>query len=452
MKKIFIKISAISVFVLLVGNNSLGLTSEQTSTVQPGAYSTTVSWVTDKPSTSRVEYGNSLPYTDTTIENPDLVIYHKVSISNLIPSTQYSYRVISRDAYGNETVSNNLTFATTQKPPKNQPPQISDIEASTIIGAGPGEPTEKNPQQKNNKQTGAASDNSSQASQLVKKEQPIEKILMDRGGVLLRKGKWQIEPSMTYVHTSANKISIEGYTVLPVLIIGEISTEKVKRDIFIQTLTTRYGLKNNLQVELNVPYRYQHERITVESPASETLRHAAGLGDVSAGIFYQCAYEKGIIPDLVAGISVKSPTGQEPYGQDIGLGTGHWGIKTSLVAVKASDPAILFSSLGYTKNLERNDIEGYGTIEPGDSFDYGLGFAFALNYQVALSFQLSQSVTQKMRVNDNSVASSFTNVVTLKYGLTWSLSKNFSCEVSAGHGLTTDSPDFIFGLSFPYSF
>lgn len=433
-----------SVFLFLIiflDNNSLSLANENKNAVIPRPYSTTVTWVTDKPTTSQIEYGKTPSDTQITPEDTNLVIYHKVILFDLNPSTSYNYRIISKDAYGNETRSENLTFVTSPEPSKDQPPQITDIEASSILGSGPGEPESEK----------TSSGTAQEEKQLIKKEEPIEKALMERGGILLKKGKLQIEPSMTYVYTSANRITIEGYTVLP-LVIGEISTAKVKRNIFLESLSARYGLKRDLQVELNVPYRYQHERTTVDSPSSETIKQASGIGDMSTGIFYQCAYEKGPIPDLIAGISVKYPTGKEPYGHDIGLGTGHWGFKTSLVAVKSSDPAILFSSLAYTYNVKRNDIEGYGTIKPGDSIDYSLGAAFALNYQIALSFQLQQSITQKMRLNHNSVNGSFTNVVSFKYGLTWSMSQNLSCEVSATHGLTTDSPDFALGVSFPYTF
>ncbi|MFH1678279.1 MAG: transporter, partial [Candidatus Omnitrophota bacterium] len=166
----------------------------------------------------------------------------------------------------------------------------------------------------------------------------------------------------------------------------------------------------------------------------------------------QFAYEKGLIPDLIAGLTVKSRTGKEPYGRDIGLGTGHWAVKGSIVAVKSSDPAILFSRLGYTHNIERNDIPDYGSVKPGDSFEYSLGVAFALNYQLALSLQLEELITTKMRMNNESVPGSFTNVVNFKYGITWSVSKDFSCDISASHGLTEDSPNFVLEVRFPYTF
>ncbi len=410
----------------------------------PSSYSAQITWTTDKPSTSQVEYGATQEYVAVTPLDTELVTSHKVTIRDLLPGTLYHYRVKSTDAYGNPALSRDMTFVTLPEPSRSSPPVISDIEAEAVVAAGPDQP-EGQAGQDRPKASGESTD-------MIKKEEPIQKALIERGGILLKKGQMQLEPGFTYAHVSANRISISGYTILPVLVIGEISSEEVKRDIMIETFTARYGIRNNLQAELSVPFRSQYDRVSVASPSSENTRSMTGLGDISAGIFYQCLYERGGIPDLIAGISFKSRTGKEPYNRDIGLGTGHYGIKASLVAVKSADPAILFASFGYTYNVKRNGIENYGTVKPGDTIDYSMGVAFALNYQLALSAQLQQSITQRMRLNSTSVPGSFTNVVSLKYGLTWTINKNLSCDVSASHGLTTDAPDFILEIRFPYKF
>jgi hypothetical protein len=97
-------------------------------------------------------------------------------------------------------------------------------------------------------------------------------------------------------------------------------------------------------------------------------------------------------------------------------------------------------------------VEGYGTIKPGNSLGYSLGLAFGLNYQVALNLQLQQSIVQKTELNHNPIADSFSNVASMQYGLTWSMSKNFSCQMSVSQGLTADSPDFVVQVSFPVTF
>lgn len=404
----------------------------------PDASSVTIVWTTDEPSTSQVEYGEDTAGSRVTASDSNLVTSHKIFISGLKPSALYHYCIESRDAAGNEAQSQEFSFVTLAQPDKT-PPLISDIEAEGVVAAGPVSAEEPAP----NIEAGAGG--------LVKKEAPIEKVLIERGGLLLSKGKLQIEPTQTYAYVSANRISITGFTVLPVLVIGEISSETVKRHILIETLTTRYGLLDNLQLEFKVPYRYQHERVAV-STSSETVRSLSGIGDVEGGLYSQLGYEHDWVPDIIGGISVKPRTGKSPYGRNIGLGTGHWGVKASFVAVKSSDPAIIFGGLGYTWNIKRNDIKDYGTVDPGDTFSYNLGCAFALNYQLGLNFQLEQLLTPKMVMNGQGVPGSFTNVINLKYGATWSISKNLSCDVSASHGLTTDSPDFVLEVRFPYTF
>ncbi len=406
--------------------------------VIPDATSAVIAWTTDEPSTSQVEYGENLASSRLAASDINLVTSHRVFISGLKPSTFYHYRIKSKDAFGNEGQSQEFSFVTLAEPDKT-PPLISDIEAEGVVAAGAASDTA----------TETAS--SGAASNLVKKETPLEKTLIERGGLLLSKGKLQLEPSFTYAYTSANRITLNGFTILPVLVVGTISVDKVKRDILVETMTARYGLLNNLQLECRVPYRYQHDRITVGDNASETTRSASGIGDIEGGAYSQLLYEHNWVPDLIAGIGVKSKTGKSPYGRDIGLGTGHWAAKASFVAVKTADPAIIFGGLGYTMNIERN-ITDYGKVDPGDTINYNLGCAFALNYQLGLNFQIEQLLTDHMEISGVDVPGSFTNVINLKYGATWALSKNLSCDVSASHGLTTDSPDFVLEVRFPYTF
>ncbi len=404
------KILATLVLILLFSSSLVfaeksGAVSDVTSTV--------ITWTTDKLSTSQVEYGIGKSYTNTTQEDANLVTRHRVVISGLMPSTSYNYRVISKDAAGKKATSGNLTFVTLSALAKEEPPRISDVEADQIVASGPESPMQKTPQASSSEPVKKAS--TQEEAKAIKEEEPIKKALMQKGGILLKKGTWQIQPSTTYVHTSANRITLEGYTILPVLLIGEIGIAKVKRDILMETLSAKYGLRNNLQLEMSVPFRYQVNRTVTEGDTikSDITTSDSGIGDISGGVFYQFAYEKGIRPDAIVGLSIKSRTGKSPYGNDIGIGTGHWGIKGSVVAVKSSDPAILFGSLGYTHNIKRN-IDNYGDVAPGGSFDYGFGAAFALNYQLAFSASVSQSLGGKMYINDVAVPGSFTNVISLK--------------------------------------
>ncbi|MDH7481597.1 MAG: family 10 glycosylhydrolase [Armatimonadota bacterium] len=77
-----------------------------------GQTSATITWTTDEPATSQVEYGTTQNYGSQTPEDTSLVINHSVIISGLQPATLYHYRVKSKDASGNPAVSSDYTFTT----------------------------------------------------------------------------------------------------------------------------------------------------------------------------------------------------------------------------------------------------------------------------------------------------------------------------------------------------
>jgi len=79
-----------------------------------GSGSAEITWNTDEPATSQVSYGTSAGYgtlqpsqTDTT-----LATFHDVMLNGLSPQTTFHYKVVSRDADGNEKSSADATFTT----------------------------------------------------------------------------------------------------------------------------------------------------------------------------------------------------------------------------------------------------------------------------------------------------------------------------------------------------
>jgi hypothetical protein len=70
-----------------------------------------VTWTTDEPSTSRVEYGRTAALGAEAVESA-LVTEHRVELTGLTPGTTFSFRVASADAAGNGAQSGTTTFAT----------------------------------------------------------------------------------------------------------------------------------------------------------------------------------------------------------------------------------------------------------------------------------------------------------------------------------------------------
>jgi peroxiredoxin len=74
--------------------------------------SATVTWQTDRPATSHVEYGTTDVYGSTTPLNDELTTSHSVTLTGLKPSTTYYFEMKSQDAGGNEAMSEPRTFTT----------------------------------------------------------------------------------------------------------------------------------------------------------------------------------------------------------------------------------------------------------------------------------------------------------------------------------------------------
>jgi hypothetical protein len=90
-----------------------------------------ITWATDEPGNSTVNYGNSTTL-DLTVSDSVFTTSHTINLSNLTPGTLYYYEVVSTNEAGNETkVDNNggsyYTFTTEQTAP-----QIWDVAATNI--------------------------------------------------------------------------------------------------------------------------------------------------------------------------------------------------------------------------------------------------------------------------------------------------------------------------------
>src|SRR5262245_53315769 len=80
--------------------------------VNPTEATATITWKTDRPATSRVDYGLTAGYELGFVEDPALVTSHSILLTGLTPSTLYHFRVTSVNAYGRSASSSDQTFTT----------------------------------------------------------------------------------------------------------------------------------------------------------------------------------------------------------------------------------------------------------------------------------------------------------------------------------------------------
>ena len=94
-----------------------------------------VTWTTNEPGDTQVEYGSSTSYGSSSALASALVTGHSVTLAGLTPARLYHYRVKSRDGSGNLAVSGDFTF-TTAAAADTTPPVISGVAASNVSSSG----------------------------------------------------------------------------------------------------------------------------------------------------------------------------------------------------------------------------------------------------------------------------------------------------------------------------
>ena len=102
------------------------------------ATSATITWTTNEPSASQVDYGLTTSYGQTTPLDTTLVTNHTVSLSGLTASTLYHYRARSKDAAGNERLSTDATFTTAVAADTTRPVGSITINAGAAATNTPG--------------------------------------------------------------------------------------------------------------------------------------------------------------------------------------------------------------------------------------------------------------------------------------------------------------------------
>ena len=313
----------------------------------------------------------------------------------------------------------------------------------------------------------------------------MESMLEQEHGVFGR--RMVIEPSFTYARFDRAQLNLSGFLALDAIFLGSISVDEIEADILTYNLAGRFGWTERLQLTFGMPFVYRNTNYQSGGAggAGTTLveeDRSAGprLGDVSAGFSYQLYPETRTRPDMVFSMTVKAPTGEDPYGigvievensqgnltipESLPSGNGVWAVSTALSFVKTVDPVVLFGNISYFYNLEEDfdDIASAagdqpGTIKLGNSVQLGLGMALALNESTSLSISYSQRHTSNSRQKGeggsfSTVTGSDATASLLDFGLTYAISDRLSVVTSVGAGLTADAADVQFTMKLPYVF
>lgn len=293
--------------------------------------------------------------------------------------------------------------------------------------------------------------------------QSLDQALLVRGGLLLPSGVLEADNTASYFSMSSDHLTVDGFALLPILVVGDITSQRLRRDILIHSLTARLGLPKRFQMDVTVPYGYVLNR-TVASNSKETSVSQFGLGDISAGLSRQLTLERGKVPDMLANFRFKSATGTNSYdlqSAETSLGSGFNSLQGSLTAAKSSDPVVFFGSLSYTRSLpahhtipvsdaaDPNVTSTVGYLRPGDSFGFQLGSILALNTETSMTLGWDQRFTQETKLDGVRLPASYLVEGTLRIGTSYMYAPNRMVDLSFGVGLTPDTPNLQLSVGFP---
>lgn len=305
----------------------------------------------------------------------------------------------------------------------------------------------------------------------------IASITADRG-IVTRPGRFTIEPSFSHAHSNATQVAVEGYTVIPALLVGLINISEIQRDIFVGAMSLKYGFTSRFEAGVRVPYlsisEDLREREIFRGTPVDTLRESSGdgLGDVELSFRYQLNDGIGGWPYLIGTFRAKAPTGDGPYDVErrvitddgnnpIGVelakrptGSGFWSVEPGLSFIYPTDPAVLFGSLSYVWTIkEEQGFENGGTVNPGDVVRLGFGMGFAFNERTSFSLGYDHSVIGKTTFEHGNdlFAANFDRIQvgSLAFGLSHRVSPSTTLSLTVAIGVTDSAPNSEITLKLP---
>lgn len=122
------------------GSGEIGISEDQTFTtdaspvdiiisevlVNPDVSTALITWTTDVPATSEIEYGTSQSYELGTIANGNLVTSHVLELTSLSPTTTYHFKIKADDGLGGSAETGDLEFTTASPPVVDLSGLVSD--------------------------------------------------------------------------------------------------------------------------------------------------------------------------------------------------------------------------------------------------------------------------------------------------------------------------------------
>ena len=244
----------------------------------------------------------------------------------------------------------------------------------------------------------------------MERDRPPEvAVLGSEGSVVTRKGQLTGELQFDYARADRNRALFRGIEIVESVLVGEFNINESRQDIITGSAALRYGLTDRLELGVRLPFVQRWDTSVLVPVQGSTNNDAAreidsstsgnGIGDIEMSARYQILTGRRGLPYLVGNLQVVAPTGSDPFSirrlatgeaTKAATGAGFWGVSPSVTAILPSDPAVLFGTIGYTRNFGRN-VDTVITpvrinyVKPGDALSFSAGIGIALNERTSIN-------------------------------------------------------------------
>ncbi|HEX9282593.1 MAG TPA: hypothetical protein VF882_02285 [Gemmatimonadales bacterium] len=285
--------------------------------------------------------------------------------------------------------------------------------------------------------------NDTEAKRAAAADRALERTLVQKGGLLLRPGRVEIVPQVSYAHSDGDA---------PPAASRDGAAFGARTDLFSGRLTLRLGLPLAFQVEASAPFVYM--RITPGS--DDALARAAeggGLGDARLGLTWHALRGRSKIPDVLLGGFWKSRSGRTPLDDPdvrVPLGTGVEQFGGTIALVKAIDPIVLLATGSYAVSVARWVPTGW--FRAGNEFGGSAGAVLAVSPETSLSFAFEAGHARPYQLYGQRVYRSDRTSAVFRVGVATLASRSGFLQVNVGMGLTSDVPQFELAVATPFQF
>ena len=332
---------------------------------------------------------------------------------------------------------------------------------------------------------GAASIESVGARPADRDRPPEVAVLGSEGSVVTRKGQLTAEVQFDYARADRNRALFRGIEIVESVLVGEFNINESRQDIITGSLAARYGVTDRLELGIRAPFVQRWDTSVLVPVQGSTNNDIAreidssaqgrGLGDIELSARYQILTGRRGLPYLVGNLQVVAPTGTDPFSiprlssgeaTEAATGAGFWGISPSLTAILPSDPAVLFGTIGYTRNFGRNvDTQiapvRINYVKPGDALSFSAGIGISLNERTSLNLGYAHTWAFGTRTRTSLInpgpadPASFEDtsrdlqLARLLFGVTYRATDRASINWSVEVGATDDAADVRTVLRIP---